>query len=201
MADAVAAHIAAYHAATLNPNGESSEKCEVVRELEDHLGRPKVLAFFQDLIADPDEYDMARLEALKILQLWEPPSDRVRARVGHRLAEVLPTEPDVLVQQWMAIAAENFVRVPVVFTAVSALLADRGADLDVRHNCLAAVQRLGPSAQARAVLGSLTPDPELGVHVRRILKEWGCGAEPLYGLNRMNKDSDSGRVAGDDGAS
>jgi hypothetical protein len=26
-------------------------------------------------------------------------------------------------------------------------------------------------------------------------------AEPLYGLNRMNKDSDSGRVAGGDGAS
>jgi hypothetical protein len=26
-------------------------------------------------------------------------------------------------------------------------------------------------------------------------------AEPLYGLNRMNKGSDSGRVSGDDGAS
>jgi hypothetical protein len=28
-----------------------------------------------------------------------------------------------------------------------------------------------------------------------------CAAEPLYGLNRMNKGSDSGRVAGGDGAS
>src|SRR3954471_12703077 len=97
MADTVRARMAAYRAAKLNQNGESHEKCEIVRALEDHLVRPKVLAFFLDLIADPDEYDLARLEALKVLQLWEPPSDRVRSRVGRRLAEVLPAEPDVLV--------------------------------------------------------------------------------------------------------
>jgi hypothetical protein len=85
MADGVAAQLAAYRAAKLDKNGESHEKCEIVRDLEDHLGRPKVLAFYLNLIAAPDEYDMARLEALKILQLWEPPNDRVRTRVGRRL--------------------------------------------------------------------------------------------------------------------
>jgi hypothetical protein len=93
-------------------------------------------------------------------------------------AEVLLAEPDVLVQQWTAIAAENFIGVPEVFAAVSSLVADREADLDVRHNCLFAVRRFGPSARARGVLGALTADPELGVHVRRILKEWGHRAEP-----------------------
>jgi hypothetical protein len=33
------------------------------------------------------------------------------------------------------------------------------------------------------------------------LAVWGPDAEPLYGHIRMNKDSDSGRVAGDDVAS
>jgi hypothetical protein len=178
MADAVVAQLAAYRAAKLDQNGQSHEKCEIVRDLEDHLGQPKVLAFYLDLIADPDEYDMARLEALKILQLWDPPNDRVCTRVGRRLAGVLLAEPDVLIQQWMAIAAENFVIVAEVFSAASLLLADREADLDVRHNCLTAVQRLGPSDEVRNLLESLAPDPQLGVHVRRILKEWGRRAEP-----------------------
>lgn len=178
MADAVAALIVAYRAAKLDRSAESHEKCEIVRELEGHLGQAKVLAFYLDLIADPDEYDMARLEVLKVFQLWEPPSDRVRTRVGRRLAEALLVEPDVLVQQWMAIAAENFVRVTAVFAAVSSLLADREADLDVRHNCLAAVQSLGPSVKALGVLDRLTADQKLGVHARRILTEWGRSADP-----------------------
>jgi hypothetical protein len=171
MAAAVAAQIAAYKAAKLDREGESPEKCEIVQGLEEQLSQPEALSFYLDLIADPDEYDMARLEALKILQLWEPPSDRVRTRVGRRLAKVLPEESDVLVQQWAAIAAENFVSVPEVFAAVSALLADRETDLDVRHNCLAAVQRFGRSEQVRSVLEPLTTDPKLGVRAERILKE------------------------------
>lgn len=172
MAGEAAGKIAAYQAAKLDRNGESHEKCEIVQGLEDHLNRPKVLTFYLDLIADPNEYDMARLGALKILQLWVPPSDRVRNRVGRRLAEVLPREPDVLVQQWAAIAAENFVAVPEVFSALSVLLADCEEDLDVRHNCLAAVARRGRCEQVRRVLEPLTDDPQLGVHVRRVIEDW-----------------------------
>lgn len=170
--DAIERHILAYRSAPFDSNGEAWGKTEALKALEDLLPDDRVLNFFLDLIADPDEYDMARVEALKVLQLWGPPSEQSRGRVGRRLSEVFLAEPDVLVQQWMAIAAENFIGLPEVFEVASMLLADPEADLDVRHNCLAAVQRLGRSDRVVGVLKPLTSDPQLGVHVRRILKEW-----------------------------
>src|SRR5262249_24263593 len=77
MADTVTARIAAYRAAHLNQAGESPEKCEIVQGLETHLSKPKALRFLLDLIGDPDEYDLARVEALKILQLWQPATEQV----------------------------------------------------------------------------------------------------------------------------
>ena len=173
MANSINAMIAAYRAGELDPQGESHVKCAVVGGLEEHLEEPKALAFLLDLIGDPDEYDLARVDALKILQVYEPGSERVRRRVGRRLAKVLLAETDVLVQQWVAIAAGNFMSVPQVYAAVSVLLADGKSESGVRHNCLAALLRLGPSPRTRGPLEVLVADPQLGAQVRRILEEWG----------------------------
>ncbi len=91
---------------------------------------------------------------------------------------MLSVEQDVLVLQWAAIAAENYVTVPEVFKAAAAIISDPAADLDVRYSCLAAVRQLGPSDRAIALLEPLASDPQLGVSVRRILTETRRTAEP-----------------------
>src|SRR4029077_20031031 len=111
--------------------GECHGKSTIIEELEDHLSDERVISFFLKVIADMEEFDLARLAALKILQLWEPPSDRIRSRVGQKLASTLLAEKNVLVQQWAAIAVQNLVRVPEVFNAVTALLVDPNVNLDV----------------------------------------------------------------------
>ncbi len=86
---------------------------------------------------------MARVEEYKILRLWKPPNEGICTQIGPRLAEMLPVEKDVLVLRWAAVAAESFVAVPEVFKAVSALIVNLAADLDVWHNCSTAMELLG----------------------------------------------------------
>jgi hypothetical protein len=171
--DSLADRLAAFRAVPRDERGEASEKCKIVEQMEGHLAAPEVLGFFLELIGDTSEYDLARIDALKILGLWEAPDLQTRHRIGLRLAEVLRSEEDVLVQQWAGIAAEWYADIPEVFTAVSAVLTDQGADLDVRHNCLAAVKRLGDSEVAVNVLRLLEEDGQLGDHVRGILRAMG----------------------------
>jgi hypothetical protein len=128
------------------------------------------LSFFLDLVNDPNEYDLARIEALKILQIWKSPRIQVRNQIGRCIAKVLISEDDTLVQQWSAIAADAYIDIPEVFAAVSTRLTDRGADLDVRHNCLAAIERLGTSNEAIHLLQSISDDPRLGIYALRILR-------------------------------
>ena len=170
--DAVQKRIDAFSRLVLDDEGECHGKTTIVEELEDHLDDERVLSFYLKVIADSSEFDLARLAALKIFQLWEAPSEKAHTTVGRHLAKVLPIEEDVLVQQWMAIAAENFANVPEVFDAAAKLVADPEIDLDVRHNCLSAIERPRGTEQAKGVLRSLVGDEQLGVHARRILSEW-----------------------------
>ena len=170
--DAIQEHIATFRRLTPDELGECYGKCAIVEGMEDNLADERVLSFFLEIVADIDEYDLARIAALKILQLWSAPSDDIHLRVGRELAHVIVSEQDVLVQQWAAIAAENFVDVPDVFAAVVSALGDRHADLDVRHNCLSAVENLRGSEQAKNALRQVVADTEMGANVRRILTEW-----------------------------
>ena len=170
--DAVQERIEAFSRLKPGDDGECHGKSTIVEELEDRLDDERVLAFFLRVIADACEFDLARLAALKIFQLWKAPTDETHVSVGRHLAEVLPKEEDILVQQWIAIAAENFANVPEVFDTAAKLVADSEVDLDVRHNCLSVIQRLRGTEQAKIVLRSLVDDEQLGVHVRRILSEW-----------------------------
>jgi len=169
--DAVQERIEAFGRLEPDDDGECHGKSTIIEELEDRLDDERVLSFFLKVIADPSELDLARLAALKIFQLWKAPTKEAHVRVGRHLAQALPKEEDILIQQWIAIAAENFASVPEVFAAAAKLVADSEVDLDVRHNCLSVIERLRGTEQAKKVLRPLVADEQLGVHVRRILSE------------------------------
>jgi hypothetical protein len=170
--DAVQERIEAFGRLEPDDHGECHGKSTIVEELEDRVDDERVLSFYLQAIADSSEFDLARLAALKIFQLWQAPNDETHARVGRHLAEVLAKEKDILVQQWTAIAAKNFANVPEVFATAARMVRDSEVDLDVRHNCLSVIKQLRGTEQAKNVLRSLVDDEQLGVYVRRILSEW-----------------------------
>ncbi len=170
--DAVQERIDAFGRLEPDVDGECHGKTTIIEELEDRLDDERVLSFYLRVIASPGEFDLARITALKVFQLWEAPTNEVHVLVGRQLAALLPVEDDTLVQQWIAIAAENFASVPEVYATAARLLADKGVDLDVRYNCLAVIERLRGAEEAMNVLRSLVDDKELAPHVHRILSEW-----------------------------
>jgi hypothetical protein len=169
--DAVDELIAAYRAAVVDDRGESYGRCRIVGQLEDHLSDDRTLTFFLALVSDPQEHDLARVDALKILEVWEPDDRQTRQRVGLAIAAVLESEKDVLVRQWAAIAAGSYTDVPEVASAVTGVLLDRHVDLDVRYNCLAAIEKVEGPGAGSATLNRLMHDPELSAAVRRIIRE------------------------------
>jgi len=168
--DHVAELVARFEA---TPGGEDGgdAKVEIVLELEDHLTDPRALDLFATVIADPAEYDLARIECVKILHLRPPAGAEDRQRIGRIIAAVLDPEDDYLVRQYAAMSLGPYAQDPVVFDAIATAVTGDD-DVDVRHNALESVLEAGPDDRTRALLQQLTDDPELGKAATRTLREW-----------------------------
>ncbi|MFC0540386.1 HEAT repeat domain-containing protein [Kutzneria chonburiensis] len=167
--DRVAELVAQFEA---TPDGEDDghTKVEIILELEDLLDDPRALTLFATVIADPAEYDLARIECIKILQLQPPTGSDDRRRIGRIIAAVLDPEDDYLVRQYAAMSLGPYAQDPAVFDAISVAVNDD--DIDVRHNALESVSEAGPDDRTRALLQQLTDDQELGSAAKRVLEEW-----------------------------
>lgn len=149
-------------------------KFETVRELEDHLADPRAVAFLTEVVADPGEYDLARIEGMKILALWPPAPPALRAAAGRAIAAAL-REDDELIRQYAAMSLGPYVDDPGVFAALStALLHDD--DSDVRHNALSSFEEAGPSGRTVELLRRLDTGSLLGRSAARTVAEWARAA-------------------------
>jgi hypothetical protein len=168
--DRVAELVAQFEA---TPDGEDGghAKVEIVLELEDRLDDPRALDLFAAVIADPAEYDLARIECIKILQLEPPAGVEDRRRIGRIIAAVLDPDDDYLVRQYAAMSLGPYAQDPVVFEAITTA-ATGDDDIDVRHNAFESVLEAGQDDRTIALLNQLTDDPELGQAATRTLQEW-----------------------------
>ncbi|WP_406495192.1 HEAT repeat domain-containing protein [Streptomyces sp. NBC_00846] len=147
----------------------SDRRREIVAELD---GNAEALPFLASVVADPQEYDLARVEAATILRLW-PPSDPATARTAAQaLLAALRDPEDDLVRQYAAAALGPYADEPAVDQALATALRPDEEPL-VRDNALAAVEEAGPSDARTDVLRALTRDPDLGRAAARILTAWG----------------------------
>ena len=148
-------------------------KVEAVAALDEQTADPQVTAFLTAVAGDPGEHDLARIECMKILRLWPPPTPAARRDAGRAIAAAL-REDDELVRQHAAMSLGPYLDDPPVFAALTdAVLHDD--DLDVRHGGLAAVAEAGPADRHAGLLRALSGDPELGRAAARTLERWADG--------------------------
>jgi len=140
--DAVERHIAAYRAAPFDPNGKAWGKLEALEALEELLPDGRVLDFFLGIIADPAEYDMARLHLLKLLEV--NPAPAARQRIGECVAAALPGEEDWTMRCWLGRAVAAYSDISAARVVAIARAADPAEDEDVRHNCLSGLRGSEP---------------------------------------------------------
>src|SRR5437867_10133641 len=139
-----------YFDASASARGEYPEKMAVILELEDHLADNEVLAFLLSLLFESAEYDLARVEILKILQKRQHhvQSEPWREQFSEAMAAILANRDDnYLVRQQAALSLNCALDADVVFDAAARVLSDPDDDSEVRLNALASIADVGASGR------------------------------------------------------
>ena len=157
--DEIEHHIATYRSAPFDGQGEAWGKTAALEALEEFLPDDRVVDFFLTVIADPTEYDMARLHLLKLLEV--APALVARQQIGQCVATTLQNEEDWTVRCWLARAVAAYMDVSVARAVAVAVVLDQDEDEDVRHNCLAGLRTSDPEVVS-ALRQLATQDGMLG---------------------------------------
>lgn len=163
-----------YRNAAQTGNGEYHDKVQVIIYLDKHLTNEEVRAFFHNILISQDEYDLARIEILKIVRIF---ADKLlqgqwKLQFADAIANILcDLEDDYLVRQYAALALSSVLDIDSAFSAASQVLSDPEEDINVRHNALGSIERAGINERSAKLIGELINDPVLGQHILRIITD------------------------------
>lgn len=152
-------------------NSSDNRKCELLDEIE-FEDVPEKWELLRSVIADKNEYDLARITALKILEIAPIPEEDMPSFCDLVLA-VIKTDADYDVKNYAVIAAKNFVNDnDELKELIIEILLDAKEDIDIRHNALAAVRAFFDIARRKVVLEKLSADPQMGKRALSLLASY-----------------------------
>jgi hypothetical protein len=151
---------------------DPSRKPDIILALEDFADDARVVEFLLSVASDESEYDLARIEVLKLFEVKDFGDPVVRTRIGRAIARVLSTTRDDDVRNYAAMAAGSYLDAEGVFEEVERILHDDGADGDLRWNAFAAMKTGGPSARSISSLQRLLEDQDFKQSASQILSRW-----------------------------
>ena len=153
-----------------------SKKAEILQEIE-FEDVPEKWDLLRSVISNKDEYDLARIQALKILEIAAVPEDDIPSFCD-LLLSVIKTDNDYDVKNYAVIASKNFVNdSDELKELIIRTLLDTKEDVDIRHNAYHAVLAFFDLPGRRVVLESLSADEEMGKSALRDLASFAGGAE------------------------
>ena len=140
-----------------------SRKAELLDEIE-FEDIPEKWELLRSVIADKNDYDLARTHALKILEIAAVPEEDMPAFCDLVLS-VIKTDEDCDVRNYAVIASKNFVNdSDALQELIIETLLNTKEDIDIRHNALAAVRAFFDISRRRVVLEKLSSDKDMGKH-------------------------------------
>lgn len=154
------------------PGQESPRKIELLAQLA-RSADARVFAFLVE-VAAADDYDLARIEALRSFEFRATADPQQGPLVLEMLECVLRNDEDDLVRAHAALALSGQMKVAGAVRIAGRHALDPDDDLDVRHNALFALERGGPSLESIELLRRGVTDPALGAGCLRVLAAWGA---------------------------
>ena len=152
---------------------DESRKPEIIEELEEFSDEDAVVDFFIKLITDENEFDLARIEALKIFEIKDYANKSTQRKIAQTIQFVLLESVDDDVRGYAAMAAANYMAFADLEFAVSKIVRDQSENENLRFNAFAAIMRSDSSPMRIALLRELRKDPLFKQSVERLLTKWG----------------------------
>lgn len=166
--------IAKYEAVLPDSKNEQFGKVDVIETLEDFEDL-RVLPFLLKVLVDENEYDLARVEIAKILEIRKSKNEKEKQEIAQSLMIVLKyseSDDNYLVRQYAAIAIDNYSDVEGVFEFASQIILNPDEDINVRYNVLDVFERDGSTGRTLKIFRELLKDKEFQKTASRILMEW-----------------------------
>lgn len=157
-------------------NASESEKLEILQDIE-FEEIPEKWELLRSVIENKEEYDLARVEALKILEIAGVP-DEDMATFCKLLVSVIKTDDDYDVRNYAAIASKNFINESdELKELIVKTVLDPKEDVDIRHNAYQAVKALYDVPGRKVILEKLTADKQMGKFAKKDLAEFENSTE------------------------
>jgi len=142
-----------------DPAAEYPERIRIIEELEE-IQDPRVISFFVDVVLNKDEYDLARIEILRILRVRAPKEDEYGV-IGRALIRVLIEDTDNLVKNYAAMALSSYMNTPGALDVVKEIVLDVDADRNLRYSAFGALEDAGVGRFTTDVMRELLKDDEM----------------------------------------
>jgi hypothetical protein len=151
-----------------------SKKISILQELE-YLSDSESIPFMIETALNKTEYDLVRIEALKIIGVKKMKSKRLHNTAAAALNSILRDEyDDDDVRNYAAMATGHYLETDGVFEALIIILYDETADTNMRWSAFAEIERaweLAPKICA-SVMRHMMNDSEFRESAVRVLNEW-----------------------------
>lgn len=153
------------------PEIDTSKKVDIVRRLE-NLTDERVLPFFMRVLASQQEYDLARIEILRILEVRRARDAHEGELIGKLIQRMLSSDPDDDVRNYAAMAISSYMDVKGSLEVVEGIIFNVEEEINLRWNAFTAVERMGPTREGELMLHRLLKDDQFKGSAQRVLSQW-----------------------------
>lgn len=144
-------------------------KVEYIKELEWEDIDSK-WDLYNTILLDEEDYDLARIEVLRILEVTEIPLS-YQQKLSSSLAKVIETTSDEDVLTYAVICASVFITNPTIERLVIAVLLDISQDENIRYCAFDVILKIEDKEKRNNLLEQLIEDVLFTKSVKRLLAE------------------------------
>ena len=151
-----------------------SDKLEIIELLEEHLPDSKAWDFLLEIACKIGEYDLTRIEVLKIIELSDGVSIDQREQCANALHSILKTSANNSddICNYATMAATYFLEYGQLYQEILHIVLNRELRSELRWNAFAALKHHGVNDESVMALTELTHDEEFSKSATRVLLEW-----------------------------
>ena len=147
---------------------DDDEKVELINSLnfDDYEDKWDLIL---EVIQDENEYDLARIEAFKVIEIANIP-EIILDRLCDVVINLLKNENDYDVKNYAFIASRNLINNSIeIKNYIRKIVLSKEEDIDIKHNAYSAILKIKDQAEKTKILNSLLDDEVFSKYAKKDL--------------------------------